>query len=93
MVMSQSYVSIKGLLTDHVEASRVSVEGHVLFADLDVVVGVDTMRSHEEAEYPRLWVHLLDHVEDTHNDVMSSGRLTSTEHQCHLQPCLIQALP
>jgi hypothetical protein len=76
------------LLTNHVETSHISVEVHVFLANFNVVVRVDTVRSHEETENSRLWIHFLKHVEDTHDDVMTSSSLTTRQHYTDLQPYL-----
>ena len=75
--MSKHSAGLKGvkLLTNHVKASSVAVEVHVLGCDFHVVVAVHTMRSSQEAKQARLRVQLLDHVEETHDDVVATSGL------------------
>ena len=65
------------LLTDHVEASCVAVKMHILWRDLHVVVAVDAVRSSKEAEQERIWVQLLYHVEETHDNVVTTSSLST----------------
>ena len=72
------------LLTDHVEATGVAVELHVLGGNLHVVVGKDTVGSSQETEQDRLGMKLLDHVEETHDDVVTASSLATRENTSNL---------
>jgi hypothetical protein len=71
-------------LTDHVETTHVPVELHILLVDFNVVVGVDTVWSHQETINSRLRVHLLEHIENSHDYVVSTCGLTPTEYESDL---------
>lgn len=80
-------IRLKGkiLLTDHIEASSVAVEAHVLRRDLHVVVGVNAVRAGKETKQARLRVELLDHVEEAHDDVVAAGSLTTGQDTAKLK--------
>ena len=72
-------------LTNHVEAARVAVQSHVLRRDLHVVVRVHAVRPGQETKQTRLRVQLLDHVKETHDDIVATGSLPTGEHTPNLQ--------
>lgn len=72
------------VLTDHVEATCVTVELHVLRGNLHVVVGVDTVGSSKETEQKGVGVKLLDHVEKTHDDVVTTSSLATGQNTSNL---------
>jgi hypothetical protein len=72
-------------LTDHIKTSHVSIELHVVLINLDVVVRVDSMRSHQEAKQSGFRVNLLDHVKDSHDYIVTSCSLTTTQNYCNLE--------
>lgn len=72
-------------LTNHVEASSVAVQVHVLWSDLHVVVCVDAVGARKEAVQTRLGIELLDHVEEAHDDVVATRCLTSRQDATNLK--------
>ena len=42
------------------------------------------MRAHEEAKYSRIWVHFFGHVEYSHDYIVTSSSLSTTEHETKL---------
>lgn len=72
-------------LTDHIKTTHVSVEIHILLVNLDVLVGVYSMGSHQESIELRLRVYLFDHVKDSHDHIMSTSSLASTKHHSNLK--------
>jgi len=72
-------------LTDHIEATRVTVEHHVFGSDLHVVVREDTVGAGEEAEQLRLGVQFSNHVKETHDNIVSTSSLASGEDATNLK--------
>jgi hypothetical protein len=71
-------------LTDHVKATGVTEELHVVRLDFDVVVGEDAVGSIEEANQLGVGVQLFYHIEKTHDHIVSTSGLSSGENASDL---------
>jgi len=64
-------------LTYHVESTHVTVLIHEVWCDLSVIVRVNSVRSCEEPKESGVWMQLPSHVEETHDNIVSTGCLAS----------------
>jgi len=71
-------------LTDHVKASCVAIQAHVIGRNLHVVVCVHSVGACEETKQAGLGVQLFNHVEETHDHVVATCGLTSGQHATNL---------
>ena len=75
---------VKSLLTDHIKATCIAIKLHVLRGNLHIVIREDSVRSSQEAEKNGLRVQFLDHIEESHNDVVATSSLSTGENTSNL---------
>ena len=71
-------------LTNHIKASCVSEEVHVLKGDFHIIVSKDTMRPIQKSKKSGFRVQRFYHIEKAHDDIMSACSLTTGQNASDL---------